>query len=103
MPDPITRNLLRLVLIVGALLLATRSMAVEYVELSDYFAVRQASRFLDSDYQEIFARENKSDKFKLIGTTMPTNWDKPFSGPALEALEASLMALSSDGKTLGHL
>lgn len=93
-------NLLRLVLIVGALLLATQSMAAEYAELSDYFAVKQASRFLDSDYQELFARENKSDKFKLIGTTMPTNWDKPFSGPALEALEASLMALSSDGKTL---
>jgi len=75
-------------------------MAAEYVELSDHFAVKHASRFLDSDYQEIFARENKSDKFKLVGTTMPTNWDKPFSGPALKALQASLMALSSDGKTL---
>ena len=72
----------------------------KYVEVSDYFAVKQASGFLEGDYQELFARENKSDKFKLIGTTMPTNWDKPFSGPALEALEASLMALSSDGKTL---
>ena len=74
--------------------------ATTYVEVSDYFAVKQARGFLASDYQELFARENKSDKFKLIGTTMPTNWDKPFSGPALEALEASLMALSSDGKSL---
>ena len=94
------KNLLRLVLVLGALLLFMRLMAAEYVELSDYFAVKQVSRFLESDYQEIFARENKSDKFKLVGTTMPTNWDKPFSGAALEALEASLMALSSDGKTL---
>jgi hypothetical protein len=94
------KYILRLVLIVGALLLFSRLLTAEYVELSDYFAVKQASGLLVSDHQEIFARENKEDDFKLIGTTMPTNWDKPFSGVALEALQASPMALSTDGKTL---
>ena len=89
-----------LVLFVSALLLSARLLTAEYVELSDYFAVRQAGWLFVSDYQEIFARENKKDEFKLIGTTIPTNWDKPSSGAALEALQASLMALSTDGKTL---
>lgn len=93
-------DLVRAIALAGSLLSATPLTAAELVELSDYFAVKQASRLVDSDYQEIFARGSKRDRFKLIGTTMPTNWDKPFSGPELEALQASLMAISSDGKTL---
>ena len=62
--------------------------------------MKQASQLLGGNYQELFVRESKNERFKLIGTTMPTHWDKPFSGAALEALQASVMALSTDGKTL---
>jgi hypothetical protein len=82
-------------------------LTAEYVELSDYFAVKQAvfsgnyrEFFFGHNYQELFVRESKNESFKFIGTTMPANWDKPSSGAALEALQASLMALSTDGKTL---
>lgn len=92
------KDILRLVLMIGALLSCTQLMAAEYAELSDHFAVKPAA--LGGKFQELFVREKIDERFKLIGTTMPTNWNKPFSGAALEALQASVMAISDDGKTL---
>jgi len=78
-----------------------KGVASEYTEISDHFAIKSVSQSLFSaSGNEIFARKHKSGKFKLIGTTRSTHWDKPFSGAALEALQESLVAVSLDGKSL---
>lgn len=87
-------------LLAAALLATQPSMAAGLDELSEHFAIRQVSGVPAGAYQEVFARNRPQEPFGLIGTTMPGHWDKPFSGPELRALEASVIALASDGKTL---
>ena len=87
-------------IIAVAVLLPFAVSASEYVQLSDYFAIKKVSSFFSKDNTEVFVRESKKDEYKSIGTIEESHWDKPFSGDALKALEMSVMAVSLDGKSL---
>lgn len=72
----------------------------EYVELSEYFAIKSINPLVSNRYNAVYRREDKGARFEQIGTTEFSNWDKPFSGPALESLQMSIIAISLDGKSL---
>lgn len=74
--------------------------ASEYVELSEHYALKPISPLFGKKYNAVYFREEKGTRYKQIGTTEPSNWDKPFSGAALESLQISIVAVSLDGKSL---
>lgn len=95
------RMIIRLIILLIGVLLAHESLASDYVQLSDHFAIKSVSRsWLSGGYNEVFVRDKENGKFKLIGTTTASHWDKPFSGAELEALQTSVIAVSLDGNSL---